>query len=217
MAGGIQWLTLPAGYLGSSFIGAALIVCGFNTVASKVRAVQLVENCRPRLTCFYCWLRGAGVLSRIGGWIPSHAVVGETGLVDDLHDRTGHCSARRLLVYRSRCRCVTARHSSVRVADQIRDALTCFRPLDSALRYFVLFIGVLSATYSCWDIVDDLVLRKVNESDASVFAKRYGGSSQCYGVLFGIISLASLIGGIFIGLVAFKDNGSSAVFLPTRF
>lgn len=26
---------------------------------------------------------------------------------------------------------------------------------------------------------DDLILRKVNESDASVFAKRYGGSSQC--------------------------------------
>lgn len=27
MRGGVPWITLPAGYLGSSFIGAALITC----------------------------------------------------------------------------------------------------------------------------------------------------------------------------------------------
>ena len=36
----------------------------------------------------------------------------------------------------------------------------------------------MSSLYSVWDICDDLILRKVNESDASVFAKRYGGSSD---------------------------------------
>ncbi len=41
MSGGIPWLTLPAGYLGSSFIGAALIVCGFDTNASKVACLVL--------------------------------------------------------------------------------------------------------------------------------------------------------------------------------
>lgn len=41
MSGGIQWLTLPAGYLGSSFIGACLIACGFNTNASKVASLVL--------------------------------------------------------------------------------------------------------------------------------------------------------------------------------
>lgn len=41
MSGGVPWLTLPAGYLGSSFIGAALIACGFDTNASKIACLVL--------------------------------------------------------------------------------------------------------------------------------------------------------------------------------
>ena len=41
MSGGISWLTLPAGYLGSGLIGAALIACGFDTNASKVASLVL--------------------------------------------------------------------------------------------------------------------------------------------------------------------------------
>jgi len=41
MQGGINAITLPAGYLGSSFIGALLIFCGFNIVASKVASIVL--------------------------------------------------------------------------------------------------------------------------------------------------------------------------------
>src|ERR1700710_3021179 len=41
MTGGISAITLPAGYLGSSFIGAVLIFCGFNIVASKVVSIAL--------------------------------------------------------------------------------------------------------------------------------------------------------------------------------
>lgn len=41
MSGGIQVITLPAGYLGSSFIGACLIACGFDTNASKVACLVL--------------------------------------------------------------------------------------------------------------------------------------------------------------------------------
>jgi uncharacterized membrane protein YphA (DoxX/SURF4 family) len=41
MSGGVPWITLPAGYLGSSFIGAALIACGFNTNASKIASLVL--------------------------------------------------------------------------------------------------------------------------------------------------------------------------------
>ena len=41
MSGGIPKLTLPAGYLGSSFIGAALIACGFDTNASKIASLCL--------------------------------------------------------------------------------------------------------------------------------------------------------------------------------
>jgi hypothetical protein len=41
MRGGISAITLPAGYLGSSLIGALLIFCGFNIVASKVASIVL--------------------------------------------------------------------------------------------------------------------------------------------------------------------------------
>jgi hypothetical protein len=41
MSGGISALTLPAGYLGSSLIGALLIFCGFDIVASKVASIVL--------------------------------------------------------------------------------------------------------------------------------------------------------------------------------
>jgi len=39
MQGGKNAVTLPAGYLGSSLIGALLIFCGFNIVASKVASI----------------------------------------------------------------------------------------------------------------------------------------------------------------------------------
>ena len=39
------------------------------------------------------------------------------------------------------------------------------------LQYFVLFLGVMSCLYSLWDIVEDLIARKVNESDASKYSK----------------------------------------------
>jgi hypothetical protein len=41
MQGGISAITLPAGYLGSSIIGALLIFCGFNIVASKIASIVL--------------------------------------------------------------------------------------------------------------------------------------------------------------------------------
>jgi len=64
----------------------------------------------------------------------------------------------------------------------------------------------MSSLYSVWDICDDLILRKVNESDASVFAKRYGGSSQCWGVIWSLISLFLMVMGILAALAAFKQD-----------
>lgn len=83
-----------------------------------------------------------------------------------------------------------------------------------------LFIGVMSSLYSVWDICDDLILRKVNLSDASVFAKRYGGSSQCWGILWSLVSLIFMICGILAGLAAFKQSfeqqeKDSQGFIPT--
>lgn len=84
-----------------------------------------------------------------------------------------------------------------------------------------LFIGVMSALYSVWDICDDLIIRKVNTSDASVFAQRYGGSSRCWGVIWSFISLAFMAVGIIAGIAAFpqsfsEQQSASEKFIPTR-
>jgi hypothetical protein len=41
MLGGKSGITLPAGYLGSSLIGALLIFCGFHVNASKIASIVL--------------------------------------------------------------------------------------------------------------------------------------------------------------------------------
>ena len=168
MIGGKSAITLPAGYLGSSLIGALLTFCGFNIVASKIASIVLG-------VCFLLtlwwgkkdWLTILTILLAVGlliaCWFISHA---------------------------------------------------------QALRFVVLFIGVMSSLYSVWDICDDLILRKVNSSDASVFAKRYGGSSQCWGVIWSIISILIMAVGIIAGLAAFSQSfeqqeKDSQKFIPT--
>jgi hypothetical protein len=167
--GGISAITLPAGYLGSSLIGALLIFCGFDTVASKVASIVLGVSFL--LTLWWArrdWLTILTVLLAVGllvaCWFIAHA---------------------------------------------------------EPLRYVVLFIGVMSSLYSLWDICDDLILRKVNSSDASVFAKRYGGSSACWGVIWSIVSLVFMIAGILAGIAVFhqsfsQQNQDSEHFIPTR-
>ncbi|PMD22484.1 hypothetical protein NA56DRAFT_570383 [Hyaloscypha hepaticicola] len=169
MVGGISAITLPAGYLGSSLIGALLIFCGFDIVASKVASIVLG-------VCFLLTLWWARK-----DWLTIITILLAVGLLVG---------------------CWFIAHAE-------------------PLKYVVLFIGVMSSLYSVWDICDDLILRKVNESDASVFAQRYGGSSQCWGVIWSIISLVFMIGGIIAGLAAFPESATqqeddSKKFIPTR-
>ncbi|GAA5939569.1 M50 family metallopeptidase [Sporobolomyces koalae] len=169
MSKGVGWITLPAGYLGSSLIGAGLIFCGFDIVASKVASI--VVGVFFLLTLWWArkdWLTILTILFAVG------VIVG-----------------------------------------------FWFIAHGAALRFYILFVGVMSSLYSIFDICDDLIFRKVNESDASVFAKRYGGSSQCWGVVWVIISLGFAACGIIAGLAVFKDTFSEqaqrgADFLPTR-
>lgn len=88
-----------------------------------------------------------------------------------------------------------------------------------ALQYLVLFIGVMSCLYSVWDIIDDLILRKVNESDASAFSRIVGGPPQMWGFIWGVISVVLFASGVIIGIVAFKTPESEqreSNFLDTR-
>ncbi|KAI0877754.1 peptidase M50B-like-domain-containing protein [Hypoxylon argillaceum] len=169
MVGGKSAITLPAGYLGSSLIGAILIFTGFNIVASKI--VSIVLGVCFLLTLWWGkrdWLTITTILLAVGLLVASWFIVHAEGL-----------------------------------------------------RFVVLFIGVMSSLYSVWDICDDLILRKVNSSDASVFAKRYGGSSQCWGVVWSIISVLFLVAGIIAGIAVFpqsfaQQEDDSKNFLPTR-
>ncbi|KAJ1985498.1 hypothetical protein H4R33_004000 [Dimargaris cristalligena] len=74
------------------------------------------------------------------------------------------------------------------------------------LIFFVLFMGVMSCLYSLWDIVEDLVMRKVNSSDATRFAEKTGCPSQVCGLLWFLVSLAFLTAGVLGGLAVFKNE-----------
>ncbi|PWN54188.1 hypothetical protein IE53DRAFT_383208 [Violaceomyces palustris] len=155
MRGGIPWLTLPAGYLGSSIIGAALIACGFDERASKVASIVIGV-----FFLFTLWWARRDWLT----WVLLLAMIGLFVLF-------------------------------WLVGDSV------------ALRYFVLFIGVMNCLYSVWDICDDLIFRKVNESDATAFAKVVGCCPpQVWGVIWLFISIIFFGAGIVIGIVAFKTS-----------
>lgn len=169
MRGGKQAITLPAGYLGSSIIGALLVFCGFDIVASKVASIVLG-------VCFLLTLWWARK-----DWLTIGTILAAVGLLVG---------------------CWFIDHAE-------------------ALRFVVLFIGVMSCLYSAWDICDDLILRKINSSDASVFAKRYGGSSRCWGLIWSVVSVLFLAAAIVAGIAAFHQTWSeqekdSDSFAPTR-
>ena len=79
MSGGISWLTLPAGYLGSSFIGACLITCGFDTNASKVATIILAVFFV--FTIWWArknWLYVIRIVRHFRTWV---VILGITGLI----------------------------------------------------------------------------------------------------------------------------------------
>ncbi|KAI6097925.1 peptidase M50B-like-domain-containing protein [Pisolithus croceorrhizus] len=157
MSGGIPWISLPAGYLGSSFIGACLIACGFDTNASKVACLVLAV-----FFLFTLWWAKKNWLS----WV---LILGMSGLI----------------------------------------VMFWFIEGGVALRYFVLFIGVMSDLYVIWDVIDDTIERKVNNSDASAFARICGCfPSQVWGVIWLIIAIIFFGAGVLIGIVAFKESAA---------
>jgi len=157
MSGGISWITLPAGYLGSSFIGACLIACGFDTTAAKIACLVLAI-----FFIFTLWWARKNWLT----W----ALIGGLGV---------------LII------------------------LAWFIDHSITLRYLVLFVGVMSCMYSIWDIFDDTLARKVNESDASKFAEVCGCCpSQVWGLFWLAVSFIFFVLGILVGVVAFKESTS---------
>ena len=142
MSGGIPWITLPAGYLGSSLIGAALIVCGFDTNASKV--ASLVMAAFFLFTLWWAWK----------SWVYVHRF---------------HRSRKSTSLTRKRCRAqnMAAYPGDVRPYRSVlvrrrRSRVAVLRKFQLDARYHkyvltvheqVLFIGVMSDMYVLWDVV----------------------------------------------------------------
>lgn len=73
------------------------------------------------------------------------------------------------------------------------------------LKYFILFMGVMSALYSLWDIIEDLVLRKAHGSDAVQYARVFGGWAKCWGSVWFVISLFFVGVAIICALIVFRE------------
>ncbi|ORY23422.1 peptidase M50B-like-domain-containing protein [Naematelia encephala] len=155
MRGGIPAITLPAGYLGSSLIGAGLIACGFDTDASKVATLVLA----------FFWILTLWWARR--SWVAYVTIAIMAGLV-----------------------------------------IVCWLVAHSvALRFLILFIGVMSCFYAIWDIVDDTLSRKVNTSDASEYARIVGCcGSRFWGAFWLVQASIFFAASLLVGIAAFKDD-----------
>ncbi|KAI0058995.1 hypothetical protein BV25DRAFT_1179769 [Artomyces pyxidatus] len=90
-----------------------------------------------------------------------------------------------------------------------------------ALRWYMLFLGMLHILYVVWDITDEKFFRKPNDSDATQFSFMYPRVPPHIWALFWIIfEIAMLVGFVLIGIAAFKRTpdqmyAEAAQFLPT--
>jgi len=151
----IMALTLPAGYIGSCVIGCGLILAGFDTLASKYASLAL------------------------GVWIGICLLV--CALIMPKLYVTHHYSRFRMYLSRLTCRAQSAqRHRERAEKDEdgsykdkmvsldiivgctllllILVALGWYFSDSIGLRFIILFVGTMSATYSLWDVYTDGVI-----------------------------------------------------------
>ncbi|KAJ3548744.1 hypothetical protein NM688_g5257 [Phlebia brevispora] len=91
-----------------------------------------------------------------------------------------------------------------------------------ALRWYTLFLGVMSVLYVIWDVADDKFFRKANDSDAAQFNMLYPSMGAHLWAIFWIsFQVAILTGFVLLGIACFKLTpaqmaSQAAEFLPTR-
>jgi len=103
-------------------------------------------------------------------------------------------------------RCLCLFFLIILIAIFVADVLLKFQ----MLQYILVFFGLMNALYSVFDIMDDLIKRKVKESDAYKFSENFGGDSRCWGCLWWIISLCFLAAAVYFSLVALEVNTTFA-------
>ncbi|QRV88862.1 pre-mRNA-splicing factor CWC22 [Ceratobasidium sp. AG-Ba] len=152
--GGHPPTILTAGYLGSTLIGAGLIIAGWDTLAAKIASFPVAIGIalplilvRDIFTIILIFIY-EGLL--IGFWFINHA---------------------------------------------------------DALRYYCLFLGIMSIFYVVWDFVDDRFFKKVNDSDATQFSLLYPNVPPHYWATgWFILSSLTFIAMLLVGIAVFKKT-----------
>ncbi|CAE6376122.1 unnamed protein product [Rhizoctonia solani] len=91
-----------------------------------------------------------------------------------------------------------------------------------ALRYYCLFLGIMSIFFVVWDFTDDRFFKKLNDSDATQFSLLYPKVPPHYWATGWLIfSSLVFIGMLLLGIAVFKRTPDemaeeAAIFLPTR-
>jgi hypothetical protein len=89
------------------------------------------------------------------------------------------------------------------------------------LRWYCLFLGVMSILYVIWDVADDRFFHKANDSDAVQFSLLFPRiPAHVWATFWIIFQFAILSGFSLLGIYAFKKttqemNAEASVFLPT--
>uniref|UniRef100_D8Q0G5 Peptidase M50B-like-domain-containing protein n=1 Tax=Schizophyllum commune (strain H4-8 / FGSC 9210) TaxID=578458 RepID=D8Q0G5_SCHCM len=183
---GIPGLILPAGYLGSTLMGACFVLAGFDTLVAKIMSFVLAVGLiaplslvRDKLTILLTLVYEALL---IGFWFIDHA------------------SALRwycLLV--GIMKCVFAFDAQV-LAD------------ESLTAYSTSFVSAHLISYSSWyahhvtgDVADDRFFHKANDSDATQFSLLWPSlSAHVWALLWIFFAMGTLVAFIMIGLIPLK-------------
>jgi hypothetical protein len=178
MRGGKQFITLPAGYLGSSLIGALLTFCGFNIVASKVASIVLG-------VCFLLTLWWARK-----DWLTIVTILLSVGLLVAFWF-IEHGEALRFMVV------------SIFLCPFLGKRANSHASSFSSASCRLSTASGISATTSFFARSTRLML-----------------ASQCWGVIWSLVSLVFMVCGILAGLAAFKQSfeqqeKDSQDFIPT--
>ncbi|GAA6015050.1 hypothetical protein JCM11491_001641 [Sporobolomyces phaffii] len=185
--GGWPFLSLPAGYIGSTTIGSALIFASFDQRASKIAAIPAFL-----LLCLVSWWarKSRFTLMNIGGmagllvifFFVSHSVFLPFLLIQ-IGVMNGKSSLA--LVASSTWRLPPLDLHSARQSSEHKQ----------------------SWSYSVFDQIDDLVLHKINASDVCAFQELYPWlPAQVWGAIWTTFSLTGLTLAILGGIAFFKDN-----------
>ncbi|KAG6779171.1 hypothetical protein POTOM_015542 [Populus tomentosa] len=192
--GGVYWLILPAGYLGSSFWGMALVLASTNLITARIAAGCLAVALLIVLFIAQNWtLRGLCIGERFHecpSTIHSYIVVVDI-----------HCLQYSHLVF-NKPNSQDSLFSSLLFGYWKKKQLYESSDMSFSLLVYAC-TSVMNSLFSVYDIYDDLISRRVHSSDAEKFAEicPCPCTGVGWGVIWGIISFSFLSASIYLGLV----------------